>query len=852
MGFKGIAFVLSLFCLFVYSPPSYSETKKDDAKKYIVEGMEWKQIGPGLGGRSNWLAVDPNNDKVLYYSPVSGGIYKTDDRGKSWQRLAVDILYKNRCLSTYLTTVAPSNSDVVYMAGTARYSDFGLVKTFNSKKEVEKNLVSSYGNRSNGLFKSSDGGKKWELITGPLSVLGAIAIDPDDEKIVWTAGPGFSPLEVTYAPARNKLGDGVVSRTFNGGKTWQHAYAGCTNSEDGAKNKIAFGSIVVAPSSTIKKRTLFLSSNQGVFKSTDNGANWADTTSNLPHSKTEKLDLYNDKDKAKSIVFVTLDKTENKSGGVFKTTDNGATWEDISGNLDKNIGYCQIKCDHENPEVLYVARKLPGSGLFKTEDGGKSWKQINFSSGKECNKDMDVWNTGVDGNLLEGDIVISRRNSDRLFYADSASAIYMSRNAGKSWEQIYTTKVDKNKFQSRGIESATITQIIPSDTNIEKIYMLEPDFGLLMSSDSGDSWTNLTSEINKTCGPGSNTACGIYSMTGIGRKSGLLYASLQGWDNSSKNGLFCISTDDGNSWNKPESPEGASQGEIPDFAAGTSEENFANRAIFSIAVLQNGRILITKRTGLYYSDNRGNTWNKVETGIPMDNEYMFYKLYPSTKNPERVYAVCSIVTMKNGVPSTDAAVGEKVKNMFGGLYVSDDRGITWSILSENLDWINPVCLAFNENETDMYMGLKSWADGVNNSETATLYNGGLYKSTDGGKKWFEVVKCRNVPGAGIDSIVVNPKYQKTVYAAITNMYGTVPYSSIFRSIDSGITWEDVAAQAGFSNGYECLAVSPIDPSLIFAGTKGGGAFMGTDLRIKRIEDKKRGDIFDHIWNFIKK
>jgi hypothetical protein len=152
MGFKKIAFVLLLPLLAVYSLPSYSETKKEEVKKYVVEGMEWKQIGPGLGGRSNWLTVDPNNDKVLYYSPVSGGLYKTADRGKSWQRLAVDILYKHRCLATYLTTVAPANSDIVYTAGTSRYSDFGLVKSFNSKKEVEKPLVASYGNQSHGLL----------------------------------------------------------------------------------------------------------------------------------------------------------------------------------------------------------------------------------------------------------------------------------------------------------------------------------------------------------------------------------------------------------------------------------------------------------------------------------------------------------------------------------------------------------------------------------------------------------------------------------------------------------------------------------------------------------------------------
>lgn len=852
MGFKRTVFTALMLMLSVYASSSYSETKKEEPKKYTVEGMEWKQIGPGLGGRSNWLTVDPNDDKVLYYSPVAGGIYKTEDRGRSWKRMAVDILYKNRCLYTYLTTVAPSNSDIIYMAGTARYSDFGLMKRFNAKKEVEKGLVLSYGNQSHGLFKSADGGRNWEMITGPLSVLGAIAVDPEDEKSLWAAGPGFGPHEVTYSPARNKLGDGIVSRSFNGGRTWQHSYAGCVNNEDGAKKKIAYGSILVDPSSTVKRRTLFLSSNQGVFKSTDNGATWGEITNNLPHSKTEKLALYSNKKKNKTIVFATLDKTENKNGGVFRTGDSGAVWEDISGNLDTSMGYSQIKCNPENPDVIYVARKMPGRGLFKTEDGGRNWRQINSGS-EPSDKDPDVWNsTGVDADLVEGDIVVSEKNPERIFYADSSSAIYMSGNAGKNWEQIYTEKIDSNKFSSRGIETTTVTQIIPSDMSEEKLYMVEPSSGLLMTSDGGKSWSNLTFEINKTCGPVSGKACGAYCLTTVGKKSNLLYAAIKGWDENSKNGLFCISSDGGDTWTKPENPEGASQGEVPDFANGTNEEDSANRTIFSIAILQSGRILITKRTGLYYSDTRGNTWTRVETGIPIDNEYMFYKLYTSAKSPDRVYAICSIITMKDGIPSADVTVGEKVKNMLGGLYVSEDKGLTWSVLSENLDWINPVCLSFNEAETEMYMGLKAWAENVNDPDAAKLYAGGLYKSTDGGKHWFEIIKCRNVPGAGADSVLVHPKYQRTIYAAITNMQDKVPFSTILRSVDSGATWDDVAASIAHSNGYECLAVSPIDPALVFAGTKGGGAFAGIDLRIRKIEDKKKGDFFDHIWNFIKK
>ena len=51
--------------------------------------VEWRHIGAGMGGNSYWLAVDPNDDRTMFYSPDVGGVYRTRDGGETWKRLAV-------------------------------------------------------------------------------------------------------------------------------------------------------------------------------------------------------------------------------------------------------------------------------------------------------------------------------------------------------------------------------------------------------------------------------------------------------------------------------------------------------------------------------------------------------------------------------------------------------------------------------------------------------------------------------------------------------------------------------------------------------------------------------------------
>ena len=806
---------------------------KNDA---AVPGVDWKLIGPGMGGNSFWLTVDPNNDQVLYYSPDVGGLYKSVDGGKIWRKIAADFLHDNRGSVTCLTTVAPSNSNIVYSAGPLRYCDYKGGVRFNMDKAEEKVLAEKYGTVECGLFKSGDAGETWVPIQGPVPRLGAVTVDPEDENTVWAAGPGFSTWSVTYSPTYSGLGEGVVSRTSDGGKSWRHAYAGCRNKEEGAARKVAFGAIVVDPSSPKGNRTLYISGTQGVCKSVDGGATWAEKNNGLPHVKAEQMALFHDEKGKRVTLYVSLSKDGEKAGGVFKSDDGGETWENASGKLDPAFGYRKVTADPRKKDVLYVAQIHPGKGIFKTTDGGKNWQRITYAWGSERNKEMDLWNLSDGyGDRLESEIAISKQNPDRIYYADGACSMYKTENGGKSWTQMYTNKIGEKRFQTRGMDNTFIMGIAASPKDPKKIYMAEHDFGMLSSFDGGVSWENAAATgVNKACVLEQPRGCGTYSVAVDPGNPDFVCAGIKGWANESDNGLFCVSKDGGRTWGKPDNPAGAQQGELPSFVTDVKQKQYYNRCIYSIAILESGRILITKRTGLFYSDDRGSSWKKAETGLAVDSDYMLYRVYPSKKVVGRVFAVCSLFPQgQAGIPQLGNKTDDRVGSMCGGLYVSDDAGVHWRKLNENLEWANPVDFACAGDERVMYLGLKTWVDGLKNKDTAQLYPGGLYKSVDGGKTWQEIIKCRNRLEAGCVAVAVNYKYPSVVYAIVKDALDREPLCAIYRSVDGGAKWRDVSGLASHYN-YHCLIVSPTDPAVIYTGTSGSGAYQGVDQYVEKL------------------
>ncbi len=463
-------------------------------------GVDWRHIGAGMGGNSFWLTVDPNDDDTLFHAPDVGGVYRTKDGGKTWQRLASAFSHECRVATWTLITVAPSDSKTVYAAANQRLGDF------SEKNPHDAPYIAKYGRVESGLARSTDGGDTWESLRASPLRPGAIAVDPDDADTLWVAGPGYGTTCLfTFSKTYDRHGEGWVARSTDGGETWKYVYAGCRDSADANERKVCYSSILVDRNSPKGRRTLYLSGNGGgVWKSTDGGETWATAADGLPTTAVGQLTASYGTDGTLSLfaagcfsprdesAYPELRKT-NKPG-IYRSDDGGASWRDVSGNLNRKIGRYRITVSPKDKNVMYTAQMrytdLAGERMctLKTVDGGRTWKTC-MSSKDRSNLEAERWNNHY-AYLGSPDsfIVISPRNPERLWFADAGCMMWETRDAGGHWRIITTDKVGEHRFKTRGMDNSFILSLSVAPKNRDFLVMCCHDFDLLSSVDGGETF----------------------------------------------------------------------------------------------------------------------------------------------------------------------------------------------------------------------------------------------------------------------------------------------------------------------------------------------------------------------------
>src|SRR5437588_928483 len=245
-----------------------------------------------------------------------------------------------------------------------------------------------------GIFKTGDNGVSFDPIFDkqPMLSIGAIAIAPSDSEIIWV-GTG-------EANDRNSSGwgDGVY-RSTDGGENWQNV---------GLKNSRAIARIVVDPK---KPEVAYVAAvgnlwadggERGLFKTTDAGKTWKPILqAAAPHeARTGCGDVIVDPTNPE-IVYAALYARQRTPwsfssgpaatggedvGGIFKTTNGGASWKKLIGGLPSQTGRIGLTISATNPKiVMAVVQSYEGGsgqltdlrsksgGVFRSEDGGEKW-----------------------------------------------------------------------------------------------------------------------------------------------------------------------------------------------------------------------------------------------------------------------------------------------------------------------------------------------------------------------------------------------------------------------------------------------------------------------------------------------
>jgi len=173
------------------SPPATAQEGESTAlKASALQGLALRGIGPSImSGRIADIAIHPKDRSTWYIGVGSGGVWKTDDNGTTWQ----SVFDGQGSYSIGEITIDPNDPDVIWV-GTG------------------ENVSGRHVGFGDGVYRSRDGGKSWQNMGLTTSEhIGRILVDPENSNVVLVAAEG---------PPWSSGGERGIYRTNDGGVSW--------------------------------------------------------------------------------------------------------------------------------------------------------------------------------------------------------------------------------------------------------------------------------------------------------------------------------------------------------------------------------------------------------------------------------------------------------------------------------------------------------------------------------------------------------------------------------------------------------------------------------------------------------
>ncbi len=377
-------------------------------------------------GRVQDIEIDPKNPNIWYVATAFGGVWKTVNRGISFEPIFDDYPAHNMCC----VVVDPKDSNIVWL-GTG------------------ENASQRSAHFGDGLYKSTDAGKTWARSGLANSEhIGKILVDPANSNIVWVAAQG---------PLFSAGGDRGVYKTTDGGATWNRVLH--VNDDTG------FTDLAFDPRNP---NTVFAGTYQrrrhvgqmigggpdgGVFKTTDGGKTWNKLTKGLPPGEVGRIALATDPKKP-GRVYALIDAkapagpgrggraggapgapgaeaapapevppmnppTANDGRGFYKSDDNGATWERMSRERGGGPAYySEIYVDPRHADTVWMIN----TNMQWTKDAGKTFTNVGIERGS------GAFAVHVDHH----EVVFDPSNRDHIIIGNDGG-IYETYDDGQTW-----------------------------------------------------------------------------------------------------------------------------------------------------------------------------------------------------------------------------------------------------------------------------------------------------------------------------------------------------------------------------------------------------------------------------------
>jgi photosystem II stability/assembly factor-like uncharacterized protein len=359
-----------------------------------LETLRWRYIGPARGGRTQAVTGVANDPFLYYIAAVNGGIWKSDDAGRTWE----PIFDGQPTGSIGALAVAPSDPKIIY-AGSGE----GLQRPDLSVGD--------------GVYKSTDAGKTWTNVgLRDGQQIPGIAVDPTDPDRVFVAVLGHP-----YGPNEQR----GVYRSLDGGKTWERvlfknenvgAYAVTIDPHD---NKTVYATLWAARQAPWEIGASFEIDGSGLFKSTDGGGSWTQLTQGLPSRVGRTEVAVAPSDSHVVYAYADVEAKGDDSGALYRSDDAGEHFTKV--NDRRSIGergddLVSIAVDPRDPNTIY----LTNTTTYRSTDGGKTFVGIKGAPGGDDYH--SVW---------------VNPNDPKIVLLGSDQGATLSLNGGRSWSSWY-------------------------------------------------------------------------------------------------------------------------------------------------------------------------------------------------------------------------------------------------------------------------------------------------------------------------------------------------------------------------------------------------------------------------------
>ena len=250
-----------------------------------------------------------------------------------------------------------------------------------------------------GAWLTRDDGAHWDALTEreATQASGSVLADPTDPRVLyWGTGEGNGAID-------NYGGIGLL-RSTDGGRTWS-----ASNSFSGTIR--CLGMDVSSP------QTIWACGNDDLYRSNDAGASFAKVAGPAGTYGASAVAIRPD---LPATIFAGM-----WAGGVWRSTDSGATWARLAGGLPADLGRSDLSICRANPNVMVAASELNSGQVWKSADGGDTWALLSAapSGGVQTWYDLTV--------------AIAPDDCNTIYWGGQGS--YVTRDGGQTWAQMPTS-----------------------------------------------------------------------------------------------------------------------------------------------------------------------------------------------------------------------------------------------------------------------------------------------------------------------------------------------------------------------------------------------------------------------------